>query len=113
MMRVELFESDVTRQPERALAALAICRFCDVVDACRREALFAVQLSKRGIVGGVTKASVHNARLWRSYEHGLTDTRPNALRPSWLPNTDAARNVAKFRSGSYITFIESPAGDSL
>lgn len=79
------------------MVAIAICGNCAVLEACRDQAIHASFPPQRGIIAGTSARKVKQARAWRRYEQGITDTPPRGDRPAWLPMTDATNGVEQFR----------------
>jgi hypothetical protein len=90
------FDCNASAEPLRRMVALAICANCQVVDACREQALNGPRVP-RGVIGGVTAVELNRAKQWRRYEQGLTEVVPSEPRPGWLPMTDATQIVEQGR----------------
>jgi hypothetical protein len=91
------FDSDINREPLRAMVARAICARCVVREECRDQALTMPGLQHRGIIGGVTAHEIRRARGWSANEAGVTDRVPPGFRPDWLKRTDATETVEQGR----------------
>lgn len=91
------FQCNSAHEPLRRMVALAICGNCDVLEACRSQALNAPAAPERGVIAGMQASEMRAARSWRRYEQGQLDKPPRRPRPGWLPMTDATEAVERWR----------------
>jgi hypothetical protein len=91
------FECHSRYEPLKRMVALAICGNCDVLEACRTQALNTPTPPTRGVIAGMPATHMKTARAWRRYEQGDTEKPPRSPRPAWLPMTDATEAVERIR----------------
>ena len=86
---VDRYFTDASGSSFEAKTGKAICSRCVVVDECRTAALSVPYLPTSGVIGGVSASAIWNARSWRNYENGHTDSPPRVGRPEWLERPDS------------------------
>lgn len=75
-----------------AEVAKKICLECPIQQACLQHALHGPEPT-RGVVGGMSAASIRNLRMWENYDRGLIDKEPTSRRPE-IPTPRVMAHVA-------------------